>query len=199
MNTPLFPGQQEGERVLYTVRPHVFAEYVSYVKVGAIALLLLVSFAMLGKVSGALAVGGMLLGLGVFILGAFIVNRMFDGQVAYITDRRVVRFEASNLFAVNSRALSWDDVVKVKTYPPNFLWRAMNVGTVSFHAKTTLVSIDSSNQKNTITNDDLDLHHVFYYRDLGNYVDKLLYTIKHSPEEVKDFRPFVAKPTGQRY
>ena len=43
-----------------------------------------------------------------------------------------------------------------------------------------------------------ELTHVYYYRDLGNYIDKILYTYKQKPKEMKKIKPFVEKPKGQR-
>jgi hypothetical protein len=199
MNDQYFPGQQEDERVLHIITPHPIAEYSSIAKLVGISLLLLVSLLFLGKIHPIFPLLGIVLALVVFVVGSLIVHTMHEKNIAYVTDRRIVRFESSNLFTTNSRSLSWDDTVKVKTFAPNFLWRMFNIGTVTVHAKTTLIHINSSTQQNTVTNDDLDLHDVYYYRDLGNYIDKILYLNKHNPAELSSLRAFVPKPKGQRY
>ena len=67
------------------------------------------------------------------------------------------------------------------------------------HAGSTYVHTHAQTRENLYTNDDLDLEHVFYYKDLGNYIDKILYIYKHNPQELAELRPFVPKPAGQRY
>jgi len=194
-----FQGQQEGERILFVIYPHPIAEYVNYVKLVGIALVLMISFIFLGNIHPSFPLFGVFLAVAVFGIGALIVHTMQSKNIAYLTDRRIIRFESSNIFAVNSRALSWDDTVKVKTFPPNFLWRMFNIGTVTVHARSTMVHIDTQQQQNTWSNDDLDLHNVYYYKDLGNYIDKIIYLNKHNPQELQSLHPFVPKPKGQRY
>ena len=194
-----FPGQQENERVLHVIHPHPIAEYVGFAKLTGIALVLMLSFIFLGNIHPAFPLLGIFLAAAVFGIGAIVIHTMNNKNVAYITDRRIVRFEASNIFNVNSRALSWDDTVKVKTFTPNFLWRIFNIGTVTVHARTTMIHIDSKEQQNTWSNDDLDLYNVYYYRDLGNYLDKIIYLNKHNPQELQALHAFVPKPKGQRY
>ncbi|MDO8341404.1 MAG: hypothetical protein Q7T59_05520, partial [Candidatus Woesebacteria bacterium] len=52
---------------------------------------------------------------------------------------------------------------------------------------------------NTVTADDIELDNIYLYRDLGNYIDKILFTYKQMPKEVSEIHPFVPKPKGQRY
>ena len=73
----------------------------------------------------------------------------------------------------------------------------MMVGTVVVHARTTVKTSDE-NVSHTAA-DDIELTDIFLYRDLGNYIDKILFTYKQMPKEVADIHPFVPKPKGQRY
>lgn len=199
MNTGYFQGQQTDERVLYEIRPHVYALYLGLAKVYVLALVLLVVLMMLSKISPMMSGFGLVLGLGIAVIGTWVVGTMFHKNIAYLTDRRIVRFEAATPFATNVRALTWDEVVKVKTFPRNVFWKMAMIGTVVVHAGSTYVHTHAQTRENVYTNDDLDLEHVFYYKDLGNYIDKILYLHKHSPQELTELRPFVPKPAGQRY
>jgi len=199
MHTGYFPGQQTDERVLYEVRPHTYAMYVDLAKIYVLSIVLIVVLSMLAKMSPMIAGFGWVFGLGIAVIGTWLVNAMHHKNVAYLTDRRIVRFEAATPFATNVRALTWDEVVKVKTFPRNVFWKMAMIGTVVVHAGSTYVHTHAQTRENVYTNDDLDLEHVFYYKDLGNYIDKILYMHKHSPEELKELRPFVPKPAGQRY
>lgn len=196
-----FTGQQQGERVLYVVHPHHLALYIDVAKVLAIALMIAISSIFLAGLFPAFVMGGMLLALVVGVVGVLAVLSMEKMNLTYVTDRRIIRFTGATPFATNTRSLNWDDAVKVKTFAPNVFWKMFKIGNVVVHARSTFVHLHETpaTRESTMTNDDLDLEHVYYYRDLGNYIDKILYLYKHSPEELKELRAFVPKPKGKRY
>jgi hypothetical protein len=196
-----FYGQQEGERILYLVRPHHLALIQNLVKVyGAtsivLAMFLLLEFQISGK-WGPLTFVGLLLAVIVMVIGSYIARTGYQRNKTYITDRRIIRFEPTNLFATNTRSLTWDEVVKVKTYPLNFLLKQLAIGNVVVHARTTIRPIEEE-KPSVVTVDDIEMKNVYYYRDLGNYIDKILFTYKRKPKEIDLIKPFIAKPRGQR-
>jgi hypothetical protein len=200
----LFYGQHADEKVLYVVRPHPLGKYLTFGKIAFVAVIIWLAFYMIGsvipQVEGRVEPIGFWLGLGILLVGVMAVRFSERENVAYITDRRIVRFKSGSLFNVNSRALAWDEAVKVKTYSPNFILRMMNIGSVVVHAKTTIVQMsDVPQSRNFMTDDDVDLSDVHYYRDLGNYIDKVMFLYKRKPEELETLRPFVAKARGKRY
>lgn len=197
-----FYGKQEGERILYVVRPHPLVTTFSLVKIFGVALTVSLTFVLLGTVlggyGGIFALLGILLLIIISMIGSKIVIDWQSREIAYITDRRLVRFEPTTLFATNVRTLSWDEVVKVKTYPPNFIWKQLAIGNVVVHARTSIRTADDTSIR-TVTSDDIEVRNVYFYRDLGNYIDKILYTYKQMPAEIAHIRPFVPKPKGERY
>ncbi len=74
------------------------------------------------------------------VVGTFVTLSLHHKSVAYVTDRRLVRFEAHNPLFTSTRALSWDDTMKVKSYPPNILWNMLNIGTLVLHARASTLS-----------------------------------------------------------
>jgi hypothetical protein len=197
-----FYGQHEDERVLYIIRPHSLVMSLRLIKFVAAALVVFIGFTF---ISTEIPLGGsvmMVIGvlLALLIGGGGVVMTLFSerSNVAYITDRRVVRFQAENPWVVNSRSLTWDQAVKVKTYAPSLLWRFLNIGTVVVHAKTTIITSDEPKSKAYVSDDDVSLFDVYYYRDLGNYIDKILYMYQRKPEELLTMKPFVTKPRGHR-
>lgn len=189
-----FYGKQEDEKILYVVKPHFLALTVKAVNIYIIAVLVFFAFALIGQqiilLTPIFTFLGAVLGLIIVIGGTKILGDYQKRNISYITDRRVVHFEPTTLFATNSRTLSWDEIVKVKTYPPNMIWKQMAIGNVVLHARTPM-------EGNMV--DDIELKDVYYYRDLGNYIDKILFTYKQRPKEVDQIKPFVPKPAGQRY
>jgi hypothetical protein len=193
-----FPGLQEGEKILSIITPHPSVFTLEYVKLISASLLILVGFCSLNKISPLFVSVGIILSITALILGALLYHSLHSKRIAYITDRRIVRFEPSNAFVVNHRSLSWDDTSKVKTFSTSFLWRLKNIGTVIVHSKTSSATVNNTDQT-YLTNDDIVLKSVYYYKDLGNYIDKILYLYKHDKKELRHIHPFVLKPKGQRY
>jgi len=195
-----FYGQQEDEKILYVVKPHIIATFIGLLKLYLVAFAALIMFFVLGgtvSLSGIFYTAGIIIFAVLMVFGTRIIQGFQDRSISYITDRRIVRFEPTTFFATNIRTLSWDESVKVKTFSPNILWKQMMVGTVVVHARTTVKTSDE-NVSHTAA-DDIELTDIFLYRDLGNYIDKILFTYKQMPKEVADIHPFVPKPKGQRY
>lgn len=197
-----FYGQQENEKILFVVRPHFLSTLFNLIKTYAVAIVIFAIFFMLAKIISSEAnlfhLLGVILGGAIFLVGTKFVNSYQKRNVSYITDRRIVRFDPTTFFATNIRTLSWDEAVKVKTFSPNILWKQSMVGTVVVHARTSVKTADEE-ITHTMAADDIELRDVYLYRDLGNYIDKILYTYKQIPAEMKNIRSFIPKPKGQRY
>jgi hypothetical protein len=197
-----FYGRQENEKILYVIHPHPFATTFGLIKIYFVAVLISLIFIVIGKeiasLMGIFVLFGFILFILIIAIGTKIVLAWQDREVAYITDRRIVRFEPTTLFATNSRTLAWDEVVKVKTYPPNFIWKQLAIGNVVLHARTSIRTAEDT-PIGTVTADDIEIKDVYFYRDLGNYIDKILYTYKQMPTSIKNIHPFVPKPKGERY
>lgn len=196
-----FFGKQDGERILYVVKPHPISLTFKLARIYAVAVTVFVVLAVLGAQIPAVGNwffwAGLILSAIMMSAGTKIIVDYQKRDMAYITDRRLIRFEPTTLFATNPRSLTWDEVVKVKTYPPNFFWKQMAIGNVVIHARTPARPDDSGHGE--IMADDIQLSDVYYYRDLGNYIDKILFTYKKKPKEMEEIRSFVPKPWGERY
>jgi hypothetical protein len=196
-----FFGKQDGERILFVVRPHQIALVFKLIKIYAIAMAVFIALAVLGTQllsANILLMAGAILALVIVVFGTKIVTNYQKRDIAYITDRRLVRFEPTTLVATNPRSLTWDEVVKVKTYPPNLLWKQLAIGNVVVHARTSIRTSEDT-PIGTVTADDVEINDVYFYKDLGNYIDKILFTYKQKPKEMEAIRAFVPKPRGERY
>jgi len=193
-----FPGKQEDEKILSVITPHQSIFILEYAKLIGVALFILVGFLSLQGISPIFITIGILFSVFTLTVGFFLYRSLHSKRFTYLTDRRIVRFEPSNVFVVNNRSLSWDNVLKIKTFSTNFIWRLKNIGTIIVHSKTTSTGINSSDQ-NLLSNDDIVLKDVYYYKDLGNYFDKILYLYEHDKESLVNIHPFVTKIKGQRY
>jgi hypothetical protein len=200
----LFYGQQEGERVLYEVRPHETAILFKNLKVLLAAMVVLGGTLAISSqvpaVAGMVFFWGLMLVLIILGVGLWSVKIMQQKSVAFITDRRVIRFSPASPFEIRTRSLNWEDATKVKTYPPNFLWRLLKIGSVVIHSHTSVIDVPQAAISSAIiSEDDVELADVYYFTDLGNYIDKVLYLYRKKPEELDAIRRFVPKPRGKRY
>ncbi len=195
-----FYGKQDGERILYVAKPHPLALIFKLVKIYILALIVFIAFFVLGTVllsAGTLFIVGMVIAAIIAIVGTKVVINYQKRDLAYITDRRLIRFEPTTLVSTNSRSLTWEEAVKVKTYPPNFLWKELALGNVVVHARSSVTVMESPHS--IITVDDIEINDVYLYKDLGNYIDKILFTYKQRPKEMDNIHEFVPKPKGERY
>ncbi|MGA3291602.1 MAG: hypothetical protein ABSC49_00435 [Candidatus Microgenomates bacterium] len=195
-----FFGKQEGERILYVVTPHPLSLSFKLLKVYLVALAVFVVLAILGTqlvLLNLFLFSGIVIAIIIAVVGTKVVTDYQKRDMAYITDRRLMRFEPTTLFATNPRSLTWDEVVKVKTYPPNAIWKQLAIGNVVVHARTP--ARPNEHIPGEVDADDIELKDVYYYKDLGNYIDKILFTYKQKPKEMEAIRPFVPKPKGERY
>ncbi len=189
MTKSFFPGIQEGERILYFVKPHVGMKYFIFGGVFlASVFIIFASQLAVVTLSPNLAIQMFFLVISILVSAAIVwwVHVLHEGQEVYITDRRVVRFVPTTPFHTSTRSLFWDQAVKLKTYYKNpILQRFLGVGSITVNAK------DAA--------DDVDIHHAIYHHDLANYIDKIMYTFHNSPSDIGNIREFVPRPRGQRY
>lgn len=189
MNKTFFPGMQEGEKILYQTTPHSSIKYLYLAGVLGIGLLSLFAFQIvLFAAFPNFFLQFLLLVLPICVIGltAWWIHKMFTETELFITDRRVVKFAPTSPTHKTVRTLFWDQTVKVKTYHQNpFFDRLLGLGSITVNAKS--------------ESDDVDIDHIIYHYDLGNYIDKILFTFHNAPHEMPTIREFVPKPRGQRY
>lgn len=199
-----FYGQQTDERILYVVRPHWLSQVILFLKFLAGAGIVFFIAVIIGgqgfiqKYAGRFGVGGGVIAGVIAGIGLWVVGNARRKNIAYITDRRVVKFEVSTPFATNMRSLNWEEVVKVKTYARNLIWKQLMIGSVVIHAKTTIAAPEISKTERLVTDDDVEIQNAYFYRDLGNYIEKILFLYKKQPKDIATLLPFVPKKKGMR-
>lgn len=202
-NTNSFYGQQEGEKILAVVMSHPIGKWMSLAKMYAGAAFIwiggIIISTQLPQGAGSIDTISLIIAIFVAMLATIAINKMEENAATYITNRRIVRFYAHNPFATSVRTLTWDQASKTKTFPQNLLYKMLMIGTVIVHAKATVINAELPLSGKTIESDDVELENVYYYKDLGNYIDKIIYLFNREPENLDNIKPFVAKPKGARY
>ncbi len=184
-----FDGQQEGERVLYVVTRHPLAQQLAIARTIFLSLFLYLMFLMIGFVvpsaAGILQITSIVLAMVLLGAGTLWNRKVFAQDKTYITDRRIIRFDVVSPFFMTKRALFWNEALKAKAYSPNLLYRTMKIGTIDVEPQLA-------------EHEDVRVTDVYYFEDLANYIDKILFTFKNSPGEIAGLKPFVPKAKGQR-
>lgn len=112
------------------------------------------------------------------VFGWWVVRAAVAKTKAFITDRRVVRASAVTPWVVTNRSKNWNEVVKIKTVSSNIFWQVNNIGTVIVHARSTVMPVGEVMEEQKVTNDDIQIDGIEYYKDLGNYLERYsIYTI----------------------
>jgi len=184
-----FDGQQEEEQVLYIITPHPIHKYLAAARLLFLSLFFFIVLWVIGSIVPALTMGFRIAGCVVAILllgiGFWWNNIVFNKSRTYITDRRIIRFDVVSPFFTTKRALFWNEALKAKAYAPNIFFRSMNIGTI-------IVEPQLADHENIRITD------VYYFEDLANYIDKILFTFKNKPSDISSIKPFVPKEKGQR-
>jgi len=187
-NQIVFDGQQTDERILFTISPHPIAKTVAIVKIIAVALIFFIILFIVASstsFSVILRLIGFILAAVVSILGVIWSSYLEKTDRAYITDRRIIRFETITPVLKTKRALFWNEALKAKAFAPSFFSKMLGVGQV-------VIEPQLSGAENVI------IKNVSYYEDLANYIDKILFIFKSKPEDIQTIKPFIPKPKGQR-
>lgn len=189
MSAIVFDGQQEGERILCEVRPHVLSLYLAIARMVAVSAVIILAVMIIATVVPAaralLMTAGIAIGVAIIAASLWWNDTVYRKSRTYLTDRRIIRFEAVSPFLLTKRALFWNEALKAKGYAPSLLWRILGIGTV-----------EVSPQMNQ--HDDVIVSYVASFEDLANYIDKVLFTYKKAPQDVVNLKPFIPKPRWNR-
>lgn len=184
-----FDGQQEGERVLYIVAPHPIAKQFAIARIVFLAVFFIIVLWVIGSIvpaaAAVLRTSGILLGLLLLAIGTWWNVTVYNRAKTYITDRRIIRFDVVSPFFMTKRALFWNEALKAKAYAPNLIFRSLKIGTIDVEPQLA-------------EHEDVRVTDVYYFEDLANYIDKILFTFKNTPAEIPNMKPFVPKAKGQR-
>jgi len=184
-----FDGQQEGERILYTITPHAIHKYLAIARLIFLAVFFFIVLWVIGGIVPAMTMTfrftGFLLAIILLIVGYWWNLTVFKKSRSYITDRRIIRFDVVSPFFMTKRALFWNEALKAKAYASNIFFRSLKIGTIDVEPQLA-------------EHEDVRITDVYYFEDLANYIDKILFTFKNTPAEIANMKPFVPKSKGQR-
>lgn len=184
-----FDGQQSGEKVLTSIRPHASRFIFSFtITIMSFILVLGILLSITSYIPAArhtVNIIGGCVSLLILIIASWWLWKTQSEDITYITDRRIIRFDVVTPFFTNKRALFWNEILKIKAYAPNMIMRLMKIGTLQIEPV-------AAEAESVVIPD------VYYHEDLAGYLDKILFTFKNTPNQMPSIKPFVAKPKGKR-
>jgi hypothetical protein len=184
-----FDGQQTNERILARIIPHPIKKIIGIISLLALAFALVLVCVgisvIIPSAAGYVFPISVIIGLLIIVIGFWWNDYSVGHTITYITDRRIIRFEAITPFTKTKRALFWNEAMKVKAFSANLFKRLLRMGNV-------VVEPQISGSENVIISD------IGMYEDVANFIDKILFTFKNQPQEMNLIHQFVPKPKGQR-
>lgn len=187
-----FNGQQTDERILYHAKPHFSMKYIDFGTAVIVGLFIIVGLQLIALTFGDFAQIVQIIGTAVILIVVGIIlwwiHVFFDRTEIFVTDRRFVKFFPVHPFRRTMRSIFWDEAMKSKTFyrRNSLLERILGIGSLEVHAR--------QNER-----DNVDIDYITYHDDLGHYIDKILFTFKNQPEEIRSLHEFIPKPRGKRY
>jgi hypothetical protein len=189
MDAIQFEGQQTGERILAELHPHPLMPTIKLaaytIGVALFVVFLLLISVLAGPMALPLQLGALILGAIAIAFLLYLNHAWLSRTKTYITDRRIIRFEMLSPVFVAKRALFWNEVLKTKSFTPNLILRLSKIGTVKV-------------EPHLQEGESIVISDVYYFEDIANYIDKVLYLSKNAPAELATVKPFVFAPRGKR-
>jgi hypothetical protein len=176
-----FTGQQEDERILHIIRPHKLMLITSLGK--GLILALIVGAAWwrggnhLNYSYPGILLKGYLLIIACLVPYILWIFRYYNSYRAYITDRRVIRFEAAFPITENRRVLFWRNTGKTKSMAKSALWRAFKIGSIEICPTTAEGGVD--------------LHWVSKFEQITDYIDRIVYVARECPAKLPGLQPLI--------
>lgn len=191
-----FPGQQTGERVFYRSKMAGSMKVLTMIAVVLISFGFLIMFQIAWsmfspslsgvEISNAVFPAFLVVDLITTLLILWWTNRVYSQTEIFITDRRIIKFLPLVPYRTSARALFWEEAIKVKTFYKNvILDKILGIGSIGVHGRNHEI-------------DNIEMDYLTYHEDLGNYIDKILYTYKNKPDDLQIFKEFVPRPVGMR-
>lgn len=186
-----FPGMNTGERILFVTRESAIMLLLRRIVLCIIATtLFLLSVGLIRLAQQAIPYSSILypffvISLGVVTLGGFWwIGETYRKSIFIITTRRLTKIIYTTPFTWYQFSLGLDEIADTGSYSSSYLEALFHLG--YFVARSGAAAIKN-----------FKIINITFSGDLHNYVNKLLYVFKHTPDKVNEFRPFVPHVKGE--
>lgn len=187
-----FPGMNSGERILFVTRESsimlalrlLALAVVECVLLGVVLFLWMMGSALVAlpfELLLVLVIAVMVVGT----IGSWWIVTTFRKSVFIITSRRLTKIIHTTPFNWYQFSLGLDEIQDTGSYSSTFFEALFKLG--YFVARSGAGAIKN-----------FKIENVTFSQDLHNYVNKLLYTFKHHPDHMHEFRPFIPHLKGEQ-
>ena len=204
-----FPGQATDEKILYITREHelfLFSRMFFVILIAAAIFLTSYVFSLAFKSIFSFSSFAFMLPLTLILVGGFTVigfwwvYSLWMKSLAILTNKRLTKIVYTTPFNRYNQSLPLEMVVDTSCNNQGF-FEGLAHSTLQIGTLTARSSASSSG----VATEDIDrvnkkyfyLENIKYCEDLQQYLNKILSILKHSPEQLENFRPFIPHLKGE--
>lgn len=187
-----FPGMNTGEKILFATRESIIILWIRRIVLAVVILTLLLLSVLLLQFLERLLISIWFIYplLIVTVISAAIGGYWWIGQtyrksIFIITTRRLTKIIYTTPFTWYQFSLGLDEIADTGSYSSSYFEAILSLG--YFVARSGAAAIKN-----------FKIINITFAADLHNYVNKLLYVFKHTPEKVNEFRPFIPHLKGEK-
>ncbi len=201
-----FPGQASNEVILFVTRENKTMLWVRLASVlFAAAAMLSAGFALGSLVQpyvGEMAVVIQMLALIVAAVtagvGGWWVSVLWRRSIMLITSQRLTKFIYTTPFNRHNLSLPLEMIVDTGSYTKGLVQAIFRLGTFTARSSAASSGLATDDERGERINKKyFYIENVAVAEDLQHYVNKVLYALRHYPEHVMSFRPFVPHLKGE--
>lgn len=180
-----FHGLSTGERILFVTRESpailylrrivLFFVLVTFIFLGLLFSSILQSYHLIFTVLFPFSV---IIGFCLFVSGYWWVGTTYKKSVFIITTRRLTKIIYTTPFTWYQFSLGLDEIADTGSYSSSYFEALFHLG--YFVARSGAAAIKN-----------FKIVNISFAGDLHNYVNKLLFVYKNTPEHMSEFRPFI--------
>lgn len=187
-----FPGMNSGEKILFVTRESPIMKTLRFFFLVGIVVMIVVIGSVLIQFGLRLTPLVSMLSLPLFVLAGIIlfggwwwISETYRKSVFIITTRRLTKIIYTTPFTWYQFSLGLDEIADTGSYSSSYFEALLGLG--YFVARSGAAAIKN-----------FKIVNVTFAADLHNYVNKLLYSFKHTPDKIDNFRPFMPHLKGER-
>lgn len=187
-----FPGMNSGEKILFITRESPVILRLRRIMIIVVAVLLLVLGVILLRLLESMFAfiqmfyPVLFLSVGfILISGFWWVGETYKKSIFIITTRRLTKIIYTTPITKYQFSLGLDEIADTGSYSSTYFEALLGLG--YFVARSGAAAIKN-----------FKIINISFADDLHNYVNKLLYAFKHTPEKINDFRPFISHMKGDK-
>lgn len=202
-----FPGQSTNEHILFITRENPVMLWSRLAGVLVAALTFVVVGLVLGSIlqpyfgeGVAVVMQFLALGMGAVtgVVGWWWVSALWRRSIMLVTTQRLTKFIYTTPFNRHNLSLPLEMIVDTGSYTKGFLQAIFKLGTFTARSSASSSGVATDDERGERVNKKyFYIENVAVAEDLQHYINKLLYAMRHYPDHLETFRPFLPHLKGE--